>query len=215
MQLDTVANTYGVPLWFSWHWLLNIFCRLGVDCSGGLLVMFLLCRLFSSFLFPANERAAVGVSSIEPTVNGLNFVYRSASVKRVQSICGRVDGSEGRHGFKAGQWTTSNISEHAPSWKLYQFMVFTTSPLSLILTHTHTHTHTHARARERVAKTETINKKRILLRLKRSSLESISTLASTYPWIDLSTLGSMDPCIYRQSIFRRLGAGYSVMFFVC
>ena len=88
-------------------------------------------------------------------------------------------------------------------------------PPSLSFSHTHTHTHARARARERVAKTETINKKRILLRLKRSSLESISTLASTYPWIDLSTLGSMDPCIYRQSIFRRLGAGYSVMFFVC
>lgn len=78
-------------------------------------------------------------------------------------------------------------------------------------------THTHARARERESceDYETINKERILLlQLKRSSLESMSTLGSTYPWTDLSTLGSMDPCTYRQSIFRRLGAGYSVMGFL-
>lgn len=75
-------------------------------------------------------------------------------------------------------------------------------------------THTRARQRESCEDYETINKERILLQLKRSSLESMSTLGSTYPWLDLSTLGSMDPCTYRQSIFRRLGAGYSVMGFL-
>ena len=79
--------------------------------------------------------------------------------------------------------------------------------LSLILTHTRAR----ARERESCEDYETINKERILLQLNRSSLESMSTLGSTYPWTDLSTLGSMDPCTYRQSIFRRLGAGYSVM----
>lgn len=77
--------------------------------------MFLVRRLL--FLFLANEWAAVGVSSMDPTVNGLNLftdplVLKGSSRYIEGSMDPRVDMDDG---FKTGQWTTSNVSEHVPS----------------------------------------------------------------------------------------------------
>ena len=87
----------------------------------------------------------------------------------------RVDMDDG---FKTGQWTTSNISEHVPSWKLYQIMVFTTFPLS------HSHTHARARERERVAKIMKLSTRSVFY----------------YSWIDpvLNPCRPLDPRILGQ-----------------
>ena len=164
--------------------------------------MFLVRRLL--FLFLANEWAAVGVSSMDPTVNGLNLFTDPLVLKWSSRYI------EGSTWMMDSKLVSGPLRMYQNTFLVERFIRLWSSQLSpsLILTHTR------ARQRESCEDYETINKERILLQLKRSSLESMSTLGSTYPWLDLSTLGSMDPCTYRQSIFRRLGAGYSVMGFL-
>ena len=58
------------------------------------------------------------------------------------------------------------------------------------------------RGRENFEDYETVNKERLLLLLKGSSLESISTLASIEPWIDLSNFGFVDMPPFKRALSK-------------